>query len=83
MNQYEMVVLIVGLVAFASVLKHRWDGKMGSLGMGDDGEEETEEHKEQLAKLKDLEDRIQVLERIVTDRNFDLKRQIDDLDRAS
>ena len=52
------------------------------------GSEETEQTlqdlEERMTRLeKDLKGRIEVLERIVTDRTEDLKRQFDHLDKAS
>jgi hypothetical protein len=38
-------------------------------------------HVELLARLAEAEERIRVLERIVTDERYDLKRQIDELGR--
>ena len=41
--------------------------------------EANEELEETLAKIDLLEERIQVLERIITESRFDLKKEIDDL----
>ncbi len=41
--------------------------------------EANEELEETLAKIELLEDRIQVLERIITENRFDLKQEIDSL----
>ncbi len=72
MNPFNMVVWIVGIVAIASVLekylKNRGDKKK---------DDETSEAS--LDKIAALEERIQVLERIVTENKFDLRKQIDDL----
>ncbi|MEO0974406.1 MAG: hypothetical protein AAFX85_15050, partial [Pseudomonadota bacterium] len=37
---------------------------------------------EKLARLERLERRVEVLEAIVTDKQYDLRRQLDDLERA-
>lgn len=53
---------------------------------GNDSEvyEKLEELKEQMDKLDgDLRDRVETLERIVTDRKEDLKRQFEYMDKAS
>ena len=66
------VLLIVGMVMCANVaqtyIKRR---KMKP--------EANEELEETLAKIELLEDRIQVLERIITENRFDLKQEIDSL----
>ncbi len=41
--------------------------------------ENNEELEETLAKMEMLEERIQVLERIITENRFDLKKEIDSL----
>lgn len=69
MNPFEMVVIIVFLSIvcsmFTSWLKHRRKDKAPA----DD---------ERLARL---EERIRVLERIVTDSGYDVRRQFRDLER--
>jgi hypothetical protein len=66
------VLLIVGMVMCANVaqtcIKQR---KMKP--------EANEELEETLAKIDLLEERIQVLERIITENRFDLKKEIDSL----
>jgi hypothetical protein len=78
MNQYEMVVLIVFIVMVASVLKSRVQGgrRRGSP------EIEPAEQAENLRlrdEVKQLKERIHVLERIATDKESSLAREIDDL----
>jgi hypothetical protein len=41
--------------------------------------EETGEFEDTLARIDQLEDRVKVLERIVTENRFDLKNEIDSL----
>lgn len=69
MNPFEMVVIIVFLAIissmFSSWLKHR--GKKGAPA--DD------------RRLAELEERIRVLEQIVTDPGYDVRRQFRDLER--
>jgi hypothetical protein len=73
MNVFEMIVLIVALVTigkflqFAVEKRHRrgWD-------------EDTSSKDERIAQL---EERVRVLERIVTDSGYDLRRQFQDLER--
>ncbi len=70
MNPFEMVVIIVFLSVLASMysswLKHKH--KSGN-GPADD------------KRLASLEERVRVLERIVTDSGYDLRRQFRDLER--
>lgn len=69
MNPFEMVVVIVFLCIVASMfsdwLKHRRKG----TAPADD------------ARVARLEERVKVLERIVTDSGYDLHRQFRDLER--
>ena len=71
-NVAVMVVMIVGIVMLANVLK-------AYLKRKDVEPEPNEELEETLAKIDTLEERIQVLERIITENRFDLKREIDSL----
>ena len=70
MNPFEMVVFIVFLAVissmFTSWVKHR--DKAGAAPADD-------------RRLAALEERIRVLERIVTDSGYDLRRQFRDLER--
>ena len=78
MTVFHMVVWIVAIVMIANVLtaRYKYRGSMGGDGLDDDD-------RDRLSRLDELEERVQVLEKIVTDRNYDLKREIDDLDRVS
>ena len=71
-SSYAFVLCILAIVMFASVarsyLKHK------SMKPEPDAELE-----ETLAKIDILEERIRVLERIVTENRFDLKNEIDNL----
>ena len=71
-NLVFMIVMIVGIVTCANVLqtyfKHR-----------NKQPEVDEELEDTLAKMERLEERIKVLERIVTENRFDLKNEIDSL----
>lgn len=67
-----MVVMIVGIVMCASVMKTY-------LKQRDKRQEPDEELEQTLAKIDVLEERIKVLERIVTENRFDLKKEIDSL----
>ncbi len=72
MNTWVAIVAIVAIVMCADVCKR--------FAKARSAEKASEEEVEQmLAKIQLLEDRIQVLERIVTERNFDLKQKINNL----
>jgi hypothetical protein len=74
MNQFEMVVLIVAIVMFAGVLRARYSGKRRDLASAQDPE--ALRLKEEVRSLKD---RIAVLERIATDKESTLEREIERL----
>lgn len=69
MNPFEMVVIIVFLGIIASMYSNRLKHKQQSVAPGDD------------QRLARLEERVKVLERIVTDSGYDLRRQFRDLER--
>lgn len=79
MNPFSMVVWIVAICMVARVLTARYESRKAVRG-GDGLDEQT---RERLSRLPDLEKRVQVLEAIVTDRNYELRRKIDELDRVS
>lgn len=68
MNPYEMVVVIVFLGVVAGVMNN-WIKARGQAGENGLGESERR-------RMDDLEERIRVLEKIVTDRRYDLKEEI-------
>jgi hypothetical protein len=74
MNQYNMVVMIVLIVMIATVLKARYRHNSERVSRADDPE--TLRMKEE---MKMLRERVQVLERIATDRENSLARQIEEL----
>ena len=76
MNPFEMVVLIVAMVMIASVMRARYGGRHHRR------EVDGGDHAEALRlreEVKQLKERIHVLERITTDRENTLSRQIDEL----
>ena len=81
MNQYEMVILIVGIVMLASVLRAKYGyGRRHRRDRGD--EISAEEHAETLRlrdEVKQLKERIHVLERITVEKENTLSRQIEEL----
>ena len=80
MNQFEMVVLIVGIVMFATVLKARYAGNRRGRSCGLDAEPADDGEAVRLREeVKMLKERIHVLERITTDRENSLSREIEEL----
>lgn len=71
-SSYAFVLCIIAIVMIAQViqayLKHRYKKP-----------EVDTELEDTLAKIDVLEERIQVLERIITENRFDLKKEIDQL----
>lgn len=76
MSSFEFVLGLLGIIfgykLIAIYLEQRSERKSVSAehGLGDDGPQ----------RLTELENRVQVLERIVTDRRFDLQQELEDLD---
>jgi len=75
MNSYEMVAIIVAVVMIATVLKARYRYSRPS----DSGPVETAESLRLREEVKALKERIHVLERIATEKENSLAREIDDL----
>ena len=74
MNPFEMVVVIVAIVMFASVMRARYAGKRREKAAADDPE--ILRSREEVRALKE---RIAVLERIATDKESSLEREIEQL----
>lgn len=72
MNVFHMVIWIVAIVSIASVLE-KYLKNRAKEHKGAEVSDDT------LQKVDALEERIKVLERIVTENKFDLRKQIDDL----
>ncbi|MDH3932027.1 MAG: phage shock protein B [Chromatiales bacterium] len=72
MNKYEMMMFIIFIIFATGALKHYLSLRHKTPTMDDDT-------RQRLARLDELEERVQVLEKIVTDSNYDLKQQIRDL----
>lgn len=80
MNQYWMVVLIVLIVMTASVLRARYGSHRRRSGSGETIT--AEEHAENLRlreEVKELKERLHVLERITVEKENSLSRQIEEL----
>jgi uncharacterized protein YlxW (UPF0749 family) len=70
-----MAVMIV-LIVFGSISFQAWMKQKADTAKSDEGDEEKQALKRQVA---DLEERVQVLERIATDKSSRLKEEIDAL----
>jgi len=86
MHVFEMVVLIVLIGAVASIVTKYMDRKGSSAAelFGLDGEDPLglglgSNNSGSLERLEQLEERVAVLEKIITDRNYDLKEEFDRL----
>ena len=73
MNPFEMTVIIVALAILGGVIKHYLDSR-------GDMEASSKEQQRLLSRIDEMEERIRVLERIVTDEDYELKRQFRNLD---
>ena len=77
MNPFEMVAIIVVAVMIASVLRAKYSHRRS--GSGETSPEERVENLRLREEVKELKERLHVLERIATDRENTLARQIDEL----
>ncbi|MGI8610747.1 MAG: hypothetical protein ACR2KH_00495 [Sphingomicrobium sp.] len=78
MGRYEMIVAIVAIVMFATVLKARY-GYQRRRGRGQVETRDDGEAARLREEVKMLQERIHVLERITTDRENSLSREIEEL----
>ena len=78
MSMWSAIVLITVACIAGEVFRHHIRSKSQVSGKGMDEVNERVDHLE-----AELRDRIETLERIVTDSKEDLKRQFDYLDKAS
>ena len=77
MNPFEMVAIIVVAVMIASVLRAKYGHpRRGESGQSREERLETERLRDEVKQLKD---RIHVLERIAVEKEDTLTRQIDEL----
>ena len=80
MNQFEMVVMIVGIVMLASVIraKYGYGRRRDRQGIAQAPQEQAETMRLK-DEVKQLKERLHVLERIVTDQPSKLAQEIDRL----
>ena len=72
MNVFTFVIVLVTVVLCARLIQVYLEQKKT-------GRRSDDELEQTVAKMDRLEERIQVLERIITENRFDLKKQIDNL----
>jgi hypothetical protein len=73
MNPFDLAAFIVLVVCVTKVLQSIFRRKQA---------EPDPELMERLRRVERLEERVRVLEKIVTDGRYDLKRQLDELERT-
>ena len=75
MNVYELVFLIVLVVTIGKLIERRVGKRHGHQG-----KEEGPATASDASRIADLEQRVQVLERIVTDQGYELRQKFRELD---
>ena len=73
MSGSHVFVLLIIIIVFSFGLIKAW------MANRDENRVDSEEADEMLAKIDSLEERIRVLERIITESKIDLKQEIDNL----
>ena len=81
MSMWTGIVFVVALVVFAETWRAHIKAKASSDSKSKESLDEVNERMN--AMEAELRERIETLERIVTDEKADLKRQFDYLDKAS
>ena len=76
MNQFEMVAIIVVAVMMASVLRARYGHRRRGADIGPQENGETLRLREE---VKDLKERLKVLERITVEKENSLAKEIESL----
>jgi hypothetical protein len=76
MHVFEMIVIIVVVCSIVGLIKHWLDSRARDAHQGDVSAREEEQRK-QIAELKE---RVKILETIVTDGNYELKKQFRELE---
>ena len=76
MNPFEMVAIIVVAVMIASVLRAKYGRRSGSREINPQEQAETFRLRDE---VKELKERIKVLERITVEKENSLARQIEEL----
>jgi hypothetical protein len=79
MNPFEFVLAVLILVFAFTIIRHKLGIPASSLGEMRDGPVNDEENVRLRSQVQQLQDRIHVLERIVTDRGVETAAQIEAL----
>lgn len=76
MNPFEAIVIIAVFAIIASVIKNKHNNQSQST----EPSSHQDDHVEQMqAQIMDLKKRVETLEAIVTDKSYNLKKDIDNL----
>ena len=79
MNPFEFVLAVLLLVFAFTIVRHKLGIPVRSMRQMRDGRVNDEENARLRSQVKQLQDRLHVLERIVTDRGVDTAAQIEAL----
>jgi hypothetical protein len=79
MNQFEFVLLLVGMVFLFSIVRHKLGIPVRSMRQMRGAPEDTEETRRLRGEVGELKERIKVLERIAVEKEDTLTRQIEEL----
>ncbi len=77
--QMGVMIPIIALMIPIVALWTKHQQKMAEMQVGSTAEQTAEKAAQYVGQIKRLEDRVQVLERIVTDRGYDIATQIEAL----
>lgn len=81
MNVYEFVIAILIIVTLGRVIERKMGGRSRKCGSRRHREETApESNTESLEKIHSLEERIKVLERIVTDQRYELREKFREIE---
>ena len=79
MGRYEFIIAIVAIIMIATVLKARYHAQRHDRIGGGGEDSDSGEAARLREEVKKLQERIHVLERITTDRENSLSREIEEL----
>ncbi len=80
MNVFEFVLAIVLIVTIGSVIRSRQAGGGGRHREQDSHQSEPRPDAKTAERIETIEERVAVLERIVTDRGYELRQKFRDLE---
>lgn len=79
MNPFEFVLLLMGMIFLFQILKHKAGIRQDHRGRNLPPVEDSAETRMLRDEVRQLKDRIQVLERITVEKENSLAREIEDL----